>query len=255
MQDSANRPTTAARQAATVWDITQGGVFQMTHRWLTRLAASSGLLFVVLADYRMIRGSDPASPDLTSSGQSVVRYAAGHPPGPVWIELLALILLLVFAIVLYGRLRSAEPGPGAVATGVLVGGLLAVSLKIASFPALMVLYSRGGETDPATAYALSASNDYAFMFSLIGQAFMLGAVGVGGLLHGGIPRWLAASGGVVGVALFINAAANLSSGNTFFIGELLFLLWVVVASITLVIRAGAPSPSLARAEVAAARAS
>jgi hypothetical protein len=226
----------------------------MAHRWLPRIAASSGLLFVVLADYRMLRGSDPASPDLTSSGQSVVGYAAGHPPGPVWIELLALILLLVFAIVLYGRLRTAEPAPGAIAAGVLVGGVLAVSLKIGSFPAAMVLYSRGGETDPATAYALMAMNDYAFMFSLVGQSLMLGAVGVGGLLYGGMPRWLAASGGVVGVALFINAAANLSTGNTFFVGELLFLLWVVVGSITLMIRTGAPSSSPVRAEVAVATA-
>jgi hypothetical protein len=226
----------------------------MTRRWLLRLAASSGLLSVILVVLREPRGSDPNAPDLTSSGQSIVRYAAGHPPGPVWLELLALILLLIFAGVLYGRLGSAEQAPGAVATGVLVGGVLAVSLKLASFPALMVLYSRGGETDPATAYALSASNDYAFMFSLVGQAFMLGAVGVGGLLYGGIPRWLAASGGVVGVALFVNAAVNLSTGNEFFVSELLFLFWVLVASITLMIRVGAPSASVARAEVAVARA-
>jgi hypothetical protein len=226
----------------------------MTHRWLARLAASSGLLSVILVVLREPRGSDPASPDLTSSGQSIVRYAAGHPPGPVWVELLALSLLLVFAGVLYGRLRSAEPAPGAVATAVLVGGVLAVSLKIASFPAVMVLYSRGGETDPATAYALMAMNDYSFMFSLVGQAFMLGAVGVGGLLYGGIPRWLAASGGLVGVALFVNAAANLSTGNEFFVSELLFLLWVLVASITLMIRVGAPSSSHVRTDVAVASA-
>ena len=226
----------------------------MTHRWLPRLAASSGLLSVILVVLREPRGSDPNAPDLTSSGQSIVRYAAGHPPGPVWLELLALILLLIFALVLYGRLRSAEPAVGAVAAGVLVGAVLDISLKIASFPGVMVLYSRGGEADPATAYALSASNDYAFMFSLVGQAFMLGAVGVGGLLYGGIPRWLAASGGVVGVALFVNAAANLSTGNEFFVSELLFLLWVLVASITLMIRVGAPTASPARAEVAVARA-
>lgn len=159
-----------------------------------------------------------------------------------------MILLLVFAIVIYGRLGSAEPAPGAVATGVLVGGLLAVSVKIASFPAAMVLYSRGGENDPATAYALMAMNNYSFMFSLVGQAFMLGALGVGGLLYGGIPRWLAASGGVVGIALFVNASVNLSTGNTSFVGELLFLLWVVVASITLMIRIGAPSSSPVHAE-------
>ena len=226
----------------------------MTHRWLTRLAASSGLLSVVLVVVREPRGSDPTSPDLTSSGQSIVRYAAGHPPGPVWVELLALVLLLVFAVVLYGRLRSAEPAPGAIATAVLVGAVLAVSLKIASVPAVMVLYSRGGETDPATAYALSASNDYAFMFSLVGQSFMLAAVGVGGLLYGGLPRWLAASSGLVGVALFVNAAANLSTGNTFFVAELLFLLWVVVASITLMIRVGAPSSPPVRTDVAVASA-
>jgi hypothetical protein len=54
------------------------------------------------------------------------------------------------------------------------------------------------------------------------------------------------------VALFVNAAANLSTGNTFFVAELLFLLWVVVASITLMIRVGAPSSSPVRVEVAAA---
>jgi hypothetical protein len=226
----------------------------MTHRWLSRLAASSGLLSVVLFVAPEAKGSDPNAPDLTSSGQSIVRYAAGHPPGPVWVELIALILLLVFAIVLYGRLRTAEPAAGPVAAAVLVGAVLDISLKIGSFPAVMVLYSRGGETDPATAYALSASNDYAFMFSLVGQSFMLGAVGVGGLLYGGIPRWLAASGGVVGVVLFINAASNLSSGNLFFVGELLFLLWVVVASITLMIRVGARSSSPVRTEAAPATA-
>jgi hypothetical protein len=226
----------------------------MTHRWLPRLAASSGLLAVVLFVIPEPKGSDPNAPGLTSSGQSIVRYAAGHPPGSVWVELLALILLLVFGLVLYGRLRTAEPAAGAVAAAVLVGAVLDISLKIASFPALMVLYSRGGETDPATAYALSASNSYAFMFSLVGQAFMLGAVGVGGLLYGGIPRWLAASGGVVGVSLFVNAAANLSTGNEFFVSELLFLLWILVASITLMIRVGAPSSSHLRTEVAPAAA-
>ena len=220
----------------------------MTHRWLSRLAASSGLLFVALLLLPNPRGSDPASPDLTSSGQSVVRYAAGHPPGPVWMELLALILLVVFAVVLYGRMRNAEPAAGAVAAGVLVGAVLDIGLKVGSFPAVMVLYSRGGETDPATAYALLAMNTYAFMFSLVGQAFMLGAVGVGGLLYGGIPRWLAVSGGVVGIALFVNASVNLSTGNSFFAAELLFLLWVVVASITLMIRIGAPSSSPVHAE-------
>jgi hypothetical protein len=132
--------------------------------------------------------------------------------------------------------------------------VLDISLKVGSFPAAMVLYSRGGETDPATAYALMAMNNYAFMFSLVGQSLMLCALGVGGLLYGGIPRWLAASGGVVGVALFVNAAANLSSGNTFFVAELLFLLWVVVASITLMIRVGAPSSSHLRTDVAVASA-
>jgi hypothetical protein len=83
---------------------------------------------------------------------------------------------------------------------------------------------------------------------------MLGAVGVGGLLYGGIPRWLAASGGVIGIALFVNASVNLSTGNAFFVAELLFLLWVLVASITLMISTGQRSSSVARAEVAVASA-
>jgi hypothetical protein len=57
---------------------------------------------------------------------------------------------------------------------------------------------------------------------------------------------------LVGLALFVNTAANLATGNEFFVSELLFLLWVLVASITLMIRVGAPSQSRLRAEVAAA---
>ncbi len=228
----------------------------MTHRWLPRLAAASGLLFVVLGSLPTLGGSDPASPTLASSGESIVRYAATHSPGAslTVLFLIALLMQLVFAVVLYARLRTAEPAPGAVSTGVLVGGVLAVGLDLASFPASMVLFGRGGETDPATAYALSAMGDYAFVFSMLGQGFMLAAVAAGGLLYGGVPRWLAASGGVVGVALFVNAAVGLTSDNSFFLGEALYLLWMVVASITLMIRVGAPSSSPLRAEVAVASA-
>lgn len=227
----------------------------MTRRWLTRLAAGSGLAYIVLASIPT-GGSDPNSPTLASSGASIVRYSATHAPGvpQTVLFIVALLLLLVFAIVLYGRLRTAEPAPGAVATGVLIGGVLAVGLDLASFPASMVLSGRGGEIDPATAYALFAMGDYAFVFSLLGQAFMLGAVALGGLLYGGVPRWLAASGGVVSVALFVNFAVGLTSDNSFFLGEAVYLLWVVVASVTLMIRTGAPSSSPLRAEVAVATA-
>lgn len=228
----------------------------MTHRWLPRIAAASGLLYVVLASLPFVGGSDPASPGLASSGESIVRYSASHHPGTglLVLFLVAQLMLLVFAIVLYGRLRIAEPAPGAVATGVLVGAVLAVGLELASFPASMVLSGRGGETDPATAYALFAMGQYAFLFVLLGQFFMLGAVAVGGLLYGGVPRWLAASGGVVAITILVNAATGLTSDNPFFVGELLYLLWLIVASITLMIRVSAQPSAPARAEVAAATA-
>ncbi len=225
----------------------------MTHRWLPRLAAASGLLYVVVATLSSGGGGDPNSPTLASSGESIVRYSASHKPGTglLLLYIFAVLMLLVFAIVLYGRVRSAEPAPGAVATGVLVGGVIAVTLELASMPTGSVLVLT---TDPATAYALFAWNNYAFVFTLLGQAFMLGAVAVGGLLYGGMPRWLAASGGLVCVGLLINAATGLTSDNSFFFGELLFLLWVLVASITLMIRTGVPSSPSVRAEVAVATA-
>ena len=46
---------------------------------------------------------------------------------------------------------------------------------------------------------------------------------------------------MVSVALFVNFAVGLTSDNSFFLGEAVYLLWVVVASITLMIRAGQPS--------------
>ena len=206
----------------------------MTRIWLSRFTAACGLLYVIIAFVASGSGDDNA-PTSNSSGQAIAVYAATHQAGPFagLGEMVALLLLAVFAVALYTALGRRESGKEA-AVVVLVGGVLTVAIKLGSFPAFFALYSAGQATDPAVARAMMQMNGYAFEITLFTQALLLSAVAIGGLVSGAIPRWLAATAGVLAVALVVSAPVFSAKG--FNPIELFWLAWVVVASVTLTIR-------------------
>ena len=65
------------------------------------------------------------------------------------------------------------------------------------------------------------------------QALSLGAVATSGLLFGGIPRWLAATAGVIAVALVVGFILG---GNFQVAPTLAWFLWMLVASVALFCR-------------------
>jgi hypothetical protein len=206
----------------------------MTRNWLSRFPAACGLFYVVIALVATGSGDDNA-PTSTSSGQAIAAYAAAHQAGPFagLGEMIALLGLAVFVVALYTALSRIEAAREA-AVVVLMGGVLTVAIKLGSFPAFFALYSAGPATDPAVARAMMQMNGYAFQITLFTQALLLSAVAIGGLVSGAIPRWLAATAGVLAVALVVSAPVFAAKG--FNPIELFWLAWVVVASVTLTIR-------------------
>jgi hypothetical protein len=206
----------------------------MNSKWLGRLPALSGAIFAVVAFAR--GGGDDSAPTASSSGQQIATYAFHHglPNSLYHVELWAYLALMVFSLVLYSRLRAAEP-QGAIAAMIVVAAcVVSVATKIGSFPAVYALYSSPVQLDPGVARALWVLGDFAFTVSMVVQALSLGAVAVSGLLFGGIPRWLSGTAGAIAVALVIGFVLG---GNFPVAPTLAWMLWVLVASVALFIQA------------------
>lgn len=216
--------------------------------WLSRVGAACGAIYVVLA-LSEGDGGDGA-PTMASSGDAIARYAAAHPvtPGRYLVAVSALFALLVFTAALHSALRRAEPRSAIASTVVLAAGVLAVAVKLGSFPAVYALYAGPGPVDGSVARSLWLQGEFAFVLTMLAQALMIGAVAASGLMHGGIPRWLAATAGVIAVALPLGVLVGGDSTN--FPAELVWLLWVLAASVTLTVRRAGRSSDRAIAQPA-----
>jgi hypothetical protein len=205
----------------------------MNSKWLGRLPALSGAIFAVVAFAR--GGGDDSAPTASSSGQQIATYAFHHglPNSLYHVELWAYLALMVFSIVLYSRLRAAEP-QGAIAAMIVVAAcVVSVAIKIGSFPAVYALYSSPVQLDPGVARALWVLGDFAFTVSMVVQALSLGAVAVSGLVYGGIPRWLSGTAGAIAVALVIGFILG---GNFPVAPTLAWMLWLLVAGVALFVQ-------------------
>jgi hypothetical protein len=215
----------------------------VTDRTLGRLGASTGAMYAVLvtAGNGLIGsgGRSNATPDLTSSRADVGLWLATlQAPGvldwlSVMVEGAGLLCMLVFTAYLYGRLRQAEDGRGWLAVATLGGGLLAVFIKIGSLePMLALLYRGQSGFDPQVATALVDMNAFGFIQTWGAEALFLGAAAAAGIRYGALPGWLSWSGAVVAVLLLAAVPLAFGPAGT---AMLLFLLWMIVASVTLVV--------------------
>ncbi len=206
----------------------------MNNKWFGRLPALSGAIFAIFAFAR--GGGDDSAPTASSTAVQVAAYAYHHQlaNSAYQLELWAFLVLMVFSIVLYSRLRAAEPD-GAIAAKVVVAAcVVSVAIKLGSFPATYALYSSSSQLSPDVARALQTMGDFAFQVSMMVQALSLGAVAASGLLFGGIPRWLAGTAGVIAVALVVGFIIG---GSAQVAPTLAWFLWTLVASVVLLVRA------------------
>ena len=200
----------------------------MFSKWLFRLPVLSGAAFAIVSFAR--GGGDDSAPTASSTGEQIAVYAYHHglPNSTYHVELWAFLALMVFSVVMYSRLRPAEPEGSIAARLVVAACVVSVAIKLASFPAVYALYSSPSQQSPDVARALWTLGDFAWVVTMLVQALSMGAVSASGLLYGGMPRWLAGTAGVIAVALVVG---YIIGGNAQIVPTLGWMLWLLVASI------------------------
>ena len=225
----------------------------MSDRFWRRLVASSGILYVVL----VLSHGDTGSPlGFGASSSAIVHWidsTAAH--GVNWFEFytegLGQLSLLVFVAFLATVLRSREGSHPWLSTVVLSAGLLALAVHFASFASVWTLEYRAheGVDSHLAAAALFDSADilYLLTWPLIGLSIAAAAVAV--LRYRALPTWLGLVGLAVAVVQFAAVPLSFGPGQVM---NLASLLWVALASGTLVIRPDMSDDVVAVGELAPA---
>jgi len=202
----------------------------MNSKWIRRLPALTGAVFGSAGFVR--GGGDDRAPTASSTGAEIAAYAHQHGlPGSTYhTELWVFVSLVVFTLVVYSRLRPAEPRDAIAAKVAVAASVMAVAIKLGSFPAVYALYSSPTLLDPAVARPLWIMGEFAFTVSMLVTSLSMLAIGFSGLVHGGVPRWLAATAGAIGIALL----AGFTLGGSFVIAPTIaWMGWTLVAGVTL----------------------
>jgi hypothetical protein len=185
----------------------------MQGRIWPRLGALSGVLYVVL-----LMGS-------TSTGSDAQFVIA--------LELIAILLFLPFLRYLYSILRQAE-GEGAwLAPTAFGAGLVDLTIKLGSIAPGFAARTEG--LDPQLHQALEKMNSVAFIVTMLPLGVMMAAVAAVILKTRVLPLWLGLLAAITAPACLINGMfLDAEFGPAF----LLFLLWVMLAGIVMILRAG-----------------
>lgn len=205
--------------------------------WLIPL---TGIVFIVLAIVAFAIGGEP--PEAKEGAQKVVDHYVDNKDS---IQASALIATLagVFLIFFFGYvrkvLRAAEGPNGMLSLVSFVGAaILATGIAIDSTIAF-ALAEQANKIDPAAAQALEAIWDNDFMPIALGSTVLLFATGLSIVRHGALPAWL----GWIAILLGLISATPIG-----FVGFLGSILWILIVSVMLTMRARAaqaPPPAVA----------
>ena len=204
-------------------------------RTLHRIAPLAGVLFAGLSlagDFTIGPFPDGSTP----AADLPVYYAAHGSHVALGGTLMSLggVFFAIFAAAMWARARGAVP---AVVSGVLLLGAAVDTMADLNSGALYNLLGGIGPERDVTPQALQALHIYGAEFGVGGGAalFLLG-VAVAGIGYRAVPRWLAWTGLVLGIAQFAPSPYG-------FFASMILLLWAAAAGITLALR---PKPAAVR---------
>jgi hypothetical protein len=202
-----------------------------------RLAAATGAAYVLA----LVVG-DPLSS--SADGPLLDRLRDGRSPAEatgVVLELVGFSLLLVFLGYLHRVLRRAE-GPGGWAADAAFGaGLVAAAIKIGSAAPVIAAYYRADELTPELARTLDDLNGGAFVVSALPVGVLITLAAGSASSSRALPRWLAIGGQVVGVLSVVAGIAGVLDPAAYVpVPFLLCLVWLLVTSVLLTVRASTP---------------
>lgn len=209
---------------------------------LDRLALGCGAAWavLVLVGNSMTESGAPTedTPAAAQAYFALVRTGS-HKVG-LALELLGMCLMVVFLAKLYAVLRDAE-GPRSWLPGLaLAGGLVTITVKLAS-AAPYVVGLAVKDLPGEQAQLLLRLGDGAFLVTAMTSGVLVLGLAGSALTSGILPRWFAALGlPIGGLAVLGSLTPSSLDGGPGVGGFLLGLLWVLVTSGVLALRRAAP---------------
>jgi hypothetical protein len=190
-----------------------------------RIAPLTGLVFVaIVVAVFAVGGSTPDQHDTAQQVQAY--YGAHHDKHEILSFILGLSIpfLLFFTSILRYELRR-HGGTGQLANAAFAGGTLAAAgFGILAIIHLALAVAADSANTIGTTQVLNVLDSNDFIPMTAGMGVLVLAAGWSAVRHGGMPKWLAWVGIVIGVVIFTPAG---------FIGFLASGLWVAIVSILL----------------------
>lgn len=229
---------------------------------LQRIAAASGIVFVVLAIASIVV-SDAARPEFDASPQEYAAFASEHADD---VQLGTLLLLLgIFQLVWFvgylsselARAEIAARGFARIARISFAGGVIGAAGLATTVLAGAAAVSEPADTDPGLVRALMHLDQWLFLTAAVGFAVWLQAGGMLIIRTRVLPVWLGAVAMLGGLGYVITLFSVLApeddggaAGIGYPVGFLALLIFVLVSSILLVRRVGRePEPAGGAARV------
>ncbi|MGY1741458.1 MULTISPECIES: DUF4386 family protein [unclassified Blastococcus] len=219
------------------------------HTW-DLVAAVAGLAFVVLVVASFFTPEVPTADD---GGAAIAADIAADRTGHQWsllLGFLADVAFLVFLAGLWSRLRRAE-GRGGMWSGLvaIAGAVFTATIMVSEglYLALVTGTAEVGD-EPAVFTTLAVLNDWVGTVGIPAAAALFLGITAAVVATRTLPQWLGWWAAVVSVLLIVSLAGvfqeDVDDGGVFFAAFaafILMLLWVLAASIVLLMRAGRPA--------------
>jgi hypothetical protein len=206
----------------------EAGTRRTSSDWL---GPATGIVFVVLLAVTLILAGEGVDPK--DGAEEVLSYYNDNEDQVLisgFLGGLAAVFFLFFAGWVRKVLRDAE-GPGGALSAVSFAGAIIFAAGGAVASTLSIALAESvDDIDPTAFEAVNAIAFNYFIPFAVGFSTFLLATGISAIRHGALPGWLGWSAIVLGIATYTPVG---------FFGFVLGLLWVLVASVLLTMRARA----------------
>src|SRR3954449_10818174 len=209
----------------------------MPRRTTARTVAWTGLAYVILFITAGTIGPANQMPGLRDSPQGTANYPHSHTTTAlqwtgVYLEVIGLLVLAAFVVALWRLLRETDRD-GFLPGLALAGGLIGVTIKLASLPAAFAALYRAHDISPGLASALLDMNSAAFVSTWATWALLLGAAGAVMLRTGALPQRHGYFAIAIAVGLLASIPGFTSADPPTF---MLTFVWIITISVSLLRR-------------------
>jgi hypothetical protein len=211
-----------------------------------RLDAVAGIVFVALILIAaFVPGDPPVATDSIGDIRAFFKDERESLQAATFFTGLAALAFLWFLGTLRARLRAAEGPPGRLSAVAFGSGLVLIAIALVGQALFLAPTLHLAELDDGTVRVIFDSSTYVFALVSFPVAGLLAATAAASLRTGALPRAIGVLSAVIATCQVIGALGLYGEDDSFFaIGGaagfltfLLFLVWVLAVSITMLVRA------------------